>query len=512
MTDTEDISNEIMSAKTLDELTTIEGKLSSMQLGDSLRGVFSNFIQTCRDKIAREKGTFFEDAQNLYELRVIPSSEEVGLTESFSTICRHDTPDFYEYIKVAAEMKNTAGKLQQVCTKSLGSNSEYPKGDIFGRHVDPSRAHIFLDSPSCGPAWGHMAEGATGIINMDDEDEKNQIRVIRMMGGKKNESKCLRRDIHNFVPLHSDHRTYYDANPQLMLLPNLSLSKIKDWKEDEPYDVLVFVASPHKNVDGLTCAEIYRTVLANFDWDKFNDQTDICSEKELDDAFKVLRHFITALAHSLKQQIPQTLLDLPNLTKESSKNNNSNNKKKKGGKRPPPSPSSSRPSSPSGSQEEEGKPKEGEWMSKKEELEKAREELEKEFSLPFRSKNASKKPRRPVLKVFLNGPVYPDPWLLMIKAAVNFSWIAYGYKLLPACLPPQDNAIEEYEQALLEYEERQRERDDIPTELSILATPAKSIGDGRVATVTPPIASTPTRCVHSDGGEEMWETLSDPSD
>lgn len=62
----------------------------------------------------------------------------------------------------------------------------------------------------------------------------------------------------------------------------------------------------------------------------------------------------------------------------------------------------------------------------------------------------------------------------MIKDAVNLSWVAYGYKLLSASLPLPDEASKEYEQALWEYEQSRRERDIIPTTLTIPATPETS--------------------------------------
>jgi hypothetical protein len=118
---------------------------------------------------------------------------------------------------------------------------------------------------------------------------------------------------------------------------------------------------------------------------------------------------------------------------------------------------------------------------------------------------------RPVLKIRFdgeNGQIIPNPWLLMVKAAVNFSWVAYGFKLLPVCVPPPDDVNEEYEQALLEHEQRLRERDVVPSTLTIPATPV---------TVPSPAASThPTKVttvalVKPPDGEELWENLSDSS-
>lgn len=525
MTDLEldEFGTSIAAAETHDELRELEGKLRTLKLDPERLEykLLSRSLESRRElleerghkevAIARVRvgqvleGTVFEDANNLYTLRAEPiPAEEAMLKKSLDLVFRKETPEFYVYIKEAAEKKGDNGSLQQICTESLGSNSAYPKGDtdIFGRPIDPVRAHIFLDSKTCGPPWGHMTEGATGGINADDDNENNHVRVLRMMGGEQNENSCLRRDIHNFVTLHNDHRFYYDGNPQLMLVPILPLDKILSWEENDPYDVLVFVASPHETVEGFTCADIYKAILSHFPWDHFYDETKVGTHKEIEGAFEVLRHFIKALAHSLMLGIPQQLLELA-ATGSGKKDKNKDSDTSSLGQSP----------SPSVGQEEDEEPTKEEWTSRKQELEKAREALEKEMKLyqPFYKETT--KGLRPVLKLRFEGKVVADPWLLMVKAAVNFSWIAYGFRLLPACLPPPDHAVVEYEEALLEYEERRRKSDVVPTTFTI---PAVTSNDGdQAVTVTPPGALTPPAKVppsgDREGGEETWETLSDSS-
>jgi hypothetical protein len=217
---------------------------------------------------AQKEGTYFEDVKCFYTLK---PAEKSNLDKSFNRIFRKTTPTMYSHITEAAKQVDANQSLRSICDKSLGSNSEYPKGkvDLFGKSIDPSRAHVFLDSPSCAPAWGYMTEGATGLI--PEGPERNRIRVLRMMGGgQKEEGKnmdCLRYDVHNYIPLHNEHRVYFHEKPQLMIIPILGLEKIVHWSYNDkpaPYDVLVFVHSPHEMTKGLDCNQIYTTLLSSY--------------------------------------------------------------------------------------------------------------------------------------------------------------------------------------------------------------------------------------------------------
>ena len=510
---------EISAATSLDELNKLKDDVTNMKIenSDSLLSVIGDKRENLQ-KDAMIKGTIFEDASQLYSLRnhSFPKSAHFGL------ICREETPSFYQHITTAAATRlsrhqsrrgsDSSGeaKLQQICTKTLGSNSEYPKGDkdMFGKSADPVRAHIFLDSPTCGPAWGHMAEGATGKIEGTDNEEKNHIRVLRMMGGHIKQTDCLRKDLRNFVRLHNEHMVYYDHNPQLMIVPLLPLEQIKRWETTVSYEVAILVSKPHcsRVEEGHPYHEIYQTILSNF-WDDYDETTNVCTDGDIEVAFTNLRHFIRALAYSLDEKFPQNLLRLVARTGVSK---NTQTKKKssngRGIRKIPVSPSSSRAGSPSSGQEDEdSEPNNREFDSKEEQLDAAGSEIKKgddknpKIPLPFFEKD---KPHRPVLKLTFEGDFIPDPWLLMAKAAVNFSWTAYGHKLLPACKPPPDEATAEFEQAVLEHEQRQRERDVVPAFLTIPATPPTKVT---------PISTIVTPPTYEEGLAQDWEALSDSS-
>jgi hypothetical protein len=105
-----------------------------------------------------------------------------------------------------------------------------------------------------------------------DEVIKNKIRLVRLMGSKNNKDDCLRRSIHNYLLLTADHRKWYDSEPQILIIPLLSLEEIKGWDGKTPYDVLVVAGSKCKEKGGVgdagknhTAAEIYVRILAGID-------------------------------------------------------------------------------------------------------------------------------------------------------------------------------------------------------------------------------------------------------
>ena len=103
--------------------------------------------------------------------------------------------------------------------------------------------------------------------------------------------------------------------------------------------------------------------------------------------------------------------------------------------------------------------------------------------------------RRPVLKwsVSQDDCVLPDPWLLMVKAAVNVGWIMESKKFLPACPPsPQCGSNSDADED---------EDDSIPAVMTIptLGNVAK-LETHEFVTVTPP-----DEIVH----QEAWKTLVD---
>lgn len=537
------LRNEIDAADNAEALEAIKRKIKQLKGQpdlDVVVGLLNDLVTQASEKLkeksekvkeqSQKSGKYFEDAINLIITkpdREFDASDQEKMKayakKAFDEICRMNTPDIYKKIVDAAAK---AGERETINLHNAGSNSDFEfsgGGDMFYKGVDPARAHIFPDSKTCGPAWGHMAEGATGkIVDVDNEDEKNRIRVIRMMGTSQDKDSCLRKNVRNFVALHNEHRVYYDNNPQLFIVPLLSLAEIKDWSSSgkKTYDVAVLVSSPFddKRKDCLSCEEIYTTMLNSKFWDHYDEKKHHCTVNELKGALAVLRRFIKALAGSLKQRIPQSLLDVrarddnsqrsdTNSESQSSQKSAPKKKPKKTRKKPPPGPASNQTNSEQG--DGDGK------MSKKKELENFCSELN-ELLLPyFREGDREKvKPEgdrekvKPVLKWCISGEtsLAADPWLLMVKAAVNLGWLINYNKFLPACprSAPWDNINEQYEEAMLDEERVERENAAVPAVLTIpapgtLTLPTK----GAKAFVTTPD--------DRDTDEESWESLSDES-
>ena len=69
------------------------------------------------------------------------------------------------------------------------------------------------------------------------------------MGSMSNKEDCLRYSVHNFIPLQSSHRKYYDGAPQLLIIPLLPLDDILKWNGKTLYHILVAAASVARDIN-----------------------------------------------------------------------------------------------------------------------------------------------------------------------------------------------------------------------------------------------------------------------
>lgn len=529
-------------ADDMEKLDAVAESMESMVLSDAEKSLGRRYLKTRRELVVqtlralvqtlRARGEYFVDAKSLYVTRwsSLPSKEK-DLMKSFDRICRPTTPSYYESIKTASEQKTSNGLLREPCLETLGTNSQFVKRekDMFDNNTDPVKAHIILDSKTCVPGWGHMGEGCTGKIDGSFvKEEKNRVRLLRVMGSKSDKENCLRRDVHNFLSLQSNHRVYFDGEPQMLVIPLCSLDFIKNWDGKTPYDVLILAASAAKDdvasagaasaSNSMTAAEVYQALLCQFDWAAFDDENDeksgVCSEKEIRGAFSVLGHFVEAMAHSLLLEIPQDLIK--QATKRDAVNNGEKISKKKG-KKPSNKKSKNKKLQPTAMPAVN----EGEEMDEKSLQSGAETKEDKADWWPYDKLVKLIKEERGVrLPHFQNfgralklrmkeeeGRPIPDPWSLMTKAGVNYSYIEYGYKILPACKPPLDESQLEYAVALQLHERRARQQ-DIPSSLIVPVaprTPTTNLGGANEAcVVTPPDPENEIK--ESDSG---WEYFTD---
>lgn len=504
-------------------------------LGLTIREKRDKLIATQRLNGATERlnGSYLVDAQNIFYLGE-PDGNEPRPDEAFGLIRRKRTPGFYQ--KLVDDATAAWKKGQKPNLNSAGTSEEYDPGetDAFN-NSGPVKAHGLPDSYTCLPSYGKMVEGATGPIS---EGDTHVIRLLRALGSKNQPKAGLRTHKKNFLSLPSDHRRYFDTQPQVVFVPMLPLDKIVNY-DGEEYDVAVLVMSAtdaEENQEKVDEVErVYQKVMKSFDWVDFpetpgEDTPGLCSKVELEGVFSVLRVFIAANAYSLHEGDPQALTDLARYfenkksgtgsassggtnSSKSSKSSKGGKKKKKG--LPPLSPrlvgdddEENESVSQGASEEGSNSSKKNKWELKKAELELAKKIIYDDgLKLP-KLIDFGDGPLPKVLKVAVriganedSGRCVPDPWLLMVKAAVNFSYCAYGHKLLPACVPDIDTSGEQNGKAL--SAESQHGIDFPPLEVIIPATTSDHVA------ATPPAGAsgrkTTRRC------EEQWETLSDAS-
>mmetsp|Transcript_50306 Transcript_50306/g.121797 ORF Transcript_50306/g.121797 Transcript_50306/m.121797 type:complete len:331 (-) Transcript_50306:102-1094(-) len=269
-------------------------------------------------------------------------------------------------------------------------------------------------------------------------------------------------DVHNYLPL-SNHRVFYDQNPKLLIIPILRLKDIKEWDGKEEYEVLVIAADSQIGGDEIDAALIYRCLLVGYhDKDRSSDQqggddnygdqkSDIAKPEEVETARKTLTSFIKAQAEMLVGGIPQELLKLATGCEELS----STSPKSTGGGTMAslPEDDATNESYDDASRGQEGVKSHWDHESIKNDFEK------NGVPIPQESDAITN-----VLKVKVAFKYLPDPWLLMAKAASNFTYIVTGKNVLPPCKPYVHESNLQYEESVRLHEQRERTV-GIPAEL-----------------------------------------------
>lgn len=266
-------------------------------------------------------------------------------------------------------------------------------------------AHLICHAKVCHKAYGFLAEAAVGqlaeaIVRPTTGDRRSA--RVGLASRLRNPPALKRRKIlvgvtgtngsslkgHRFNKMYlKDQKAYYDTDsPSMLIIPCLTLQQVMDWASNGTtsiaYDALVFTFGAKQ----VTAATILLHVKAE------------CTAAEIENARDLLQTFVKGVAGSL-------------LTKDVR-----------------------------------------ESFSKKELNEPSNSSLQRWLRLVHRIKNQSNAtietptalralpPGFHIAKVRQSlGNSLPDPWLLMMKAAINYSAFR-GTKLMPAC-PPEDDDI-----------------------------------------------------------------------
>ena len=334
---------------------------------------------------------------------------------------------------------------------SLSQSLQYPD---FGGGLPSTRAHMIPDpyKTSCYKYYSVICQAVLGF-------RCNEVARLERMAWEMAVSH------YNLLRAPTRHGEYFDSKPCWILVPACPFEEIRNWKPDHSYPVLAVA----RGFSGTTVEDAYR-MMCRFGYnDKSFDpvgkrdgllKRSKCKKKEFVEATENLRQMTLAMAETLVGQDfqirPDQILGNRYLRdgdfeyiKRKLKSNTA--------------------------EEEDGK------ISGEEESEKSRTDLQVEdyHKVQFDEtraslKNGIKLPEaKPELDLnhcelfqFEVDParkldLFPDPMLLLIKAAINWSW-SCNQKLLPAC----GRANEEEEE-----EELVGPSTPIPTEIEFQSVP-----------------------------------------
>jgi len=250
---------------------------------------------------------------------------------------------------------------------------------------------------------------------------------------------------YNLLRAPMQHGNYFDHKPCWILVPACSLQDILDWKKDATYPVLAVA-----NRCGATKAEDAYLSMCTLMYNDTHDNSKYlkrskCKKDEFVNATKNLRAMTLAMAETLignkeckfirpDKCLQEKKIDMTDEVYQfiSKRLNDRTADEEKGGEKSPGTEGSKIPKT---------------WYDAVQ-FSETRKSLGAGIKLPKEAKEGPDPTRGEELLQFVVDPdrldLYPDPMLLLIKAAVNWSW-SCGQKLLPACGCANEEEEEEEE-------------------------------------------------------------------
>lgn len=301
----------------------------------------------------------------------------------------------------AIKRKKEQGLLLKTCYENLSSGIRNPdhssgtanhsknvlKLDCFG-NMDAEAAHLLSHAEVCHKAFGFLGEAAVGVdVDSFETGGNSKLKRRKILVGVKAGKHFTSLKGHKFNKVYcSSQKMYFDSeDPSMLLVPCLPFDKVMDWasNKDTPidYDCLV-----------LTFGEKKRRAAQNV----LQMVPGECSKEEIDDARELLTRFIKGVAGSLKDNDV-----LESFTKKELLNKKNISLLR--------------------------------WSKLVEEI-----KTNKRFRVGVPTEINWDVPVH-VGKVRMTlGNSLPDPWLLLVKSAINYSAFRKA-KLMPACPPSEDD-------------------------------------------------------------------------
>jgi hypothetical protein len=333
---------------------------------------------------ARWDGTFFSSFESVCDF----SQHDVAASY-FPTIGRNKTQGARIY-------PNTANEEYldhyQVATsdRSDSTNTQQKSTTVdFLFNVQGEKAHLVPNAKVCYVAYTKIVQAATGQCGINFEKRQKLLNGMEVKDRRLKDS-GIKHSKYNKIHLFLQRQLLDSTPPALIIVPLLPLSTIKDWN-GTPFDAMVLPCGGNARFAA-------RGVLQNV--------RHCCDENEISNGIEVLHHFVKDIAESLIHDDPDVLDDVDTVAGTSR------------------DPSLVR------------------WISLVKEL---RRSSRPSIQVPV-LKNALKWESLKVAKgTFDLKSCLPDPFLLAVKGAINFSSLV-GTKLMPACpLDDSDSDLDDSE-------------------------------------------------------------------
>jgi hypothetical protein len=347
------------------------------------------------EKDARSFGSFFTNMELIWD-----KTPTAIKAEDFETIRRtFDQGKAYDLCcKYIDADEHTMGAGSRSGKTNADDNGA--KVDAYGNN-DCDSAHLLSHAQVCYKGFVFLGEAAVGrkvhvppatrsgrrpakqakLGARINSDARKRLMILNGIHGKGNTS--LKSHQYNKMYLKDQGKLYDTESPSILVIPLLSLDQVMDWAKEgnqKPYNILTLTFGPR--------ARGASTILS------YAPQE--CNQQEIEQARDLLETFVKGVAGSL---VENDVLESFTKTELNTRSNVSLIR----------------------------------WM---ELVKRIKEKTQATIETPS---HRAPSPNFHVAKARLSrGNSLPDPWLLMLKAAINYS-ASNNTKLMPACPPNTDD-------------------------------------------------------------------------
>lgn len=267
-----------------------------------------DILATSADKQGNDSGTgfaFYNQIWNVQQRGIPLYDKEVDVdVDPLKSIRREKMPRMYS---IAFSEKNLSNTLAQSDLSSNRENSETSNGSKSGPQLDllghPAvlyeRAHLIPDAPVGSKSYGFIAEAVLGIKNTDPSTRLKLVKgVQKEVGGKRQRIRQtgLKHNKYNKLRLFLQKQAL-DNGPYLLIIPILPLATVLGWDETDPkkdysYDVMICAPPGQDDETIQNYKAIYKQLFINV------KGSSICTPEEIKIATELLSTFAEAIATS----------------------------------------------------------------------------------------------------------------------------------------------------------------------------------------------------------------------